>query len=131
LEKNNSLNKEEHEYKAIGVEAHDEANGQLITIKARKEIILSAGYVKIILFFISLCRKKSRSFRMQTLISRLFIEKSLLFSAYKSPVILMHSGIGWEKHLTEMNIDCKVNLHGVGENLLDHVVVRIFILASF
>ena len=39
LEKNN----EGCEYKAIGVEAHDDANDELIIIKARKEIILSAG----------------------------------------------------------------------------------------
>jgi hypothetical protein len=41
LEKNNE---KEHEYKAVGVEAHDDTNGQPIIIKARKEIILSAGY---------------------------------------------------------------------------------------
>ncbi|CAF0940143.1 unnamed protein product [Rotaria sordida] len=34
---------EGREYKAVGVEAHDDTSGQLIIIKARKEIILSAG----------------------------------------------------------------------------------------
>jgi hypothetical protein len=52
----------------------------------------------------------------------------LLFSAYQSPIILMRSGIGSEKHLAEVDIDCKVDLRGVGENLLDHVIVRIFIV---
>ena len=31
------------EYKAVGIEAHDDVSGQPIIIKARKEIILSAG----------------------------------------------------------------------------------------
>lgn len=46
-----------------------------------------------------------------------------LFSAYNSPIILMHSGIGRRDHLVEMNIDCKVDLPGVGENLIDHPIV--------
>ncbi|CAF4988888.1 unnamed protein product, partial [Rotaria sp. Silwood1] len=43
LEKNNLTDKERRAYKAVGVEAHYDANGQSIIIKARKEIILSAG----------------------------------------------------------------------------------------
>jgi choline dehydrogenase-like flavoprotein len=43
VEKNNTHNRDNREYKAIGVEAHDDANGQPIIMKARKEIILSAG----------------------------------------------------------------------------------------
>jgi choline dehydrogenase-like flavoprotein len=39
LEKNN----DEGEYKAVGVEAHDDTTRESIIIKARKEIILSAG----------------------------------------------------------------------------------------
>ncbi len=41
LEKNKD---KEGEYKAVGVEVHDTTNDQSIIIKARKEIILSAGY---------------------------------------------------------------------------------------
>ncbi|CAF3584287.1 unnamed protein product [Rotaria sp. Silwood1] len=76
----------EGEYKAVGVEAHDNTNSQPIIIKANKEIILSAG-------------------------------------AYNSPMVLMHSGIGSEKHLNEVGIGCKINLPGVGENLQDHIIV--------
>jgi choline dehydrogenase-like flavoprotein len=36
-------NKDDCEYKAIGVEVHDDASGESMIIKARKEIILSAG----------------------------------------------------------------------------------------
>jgi hypothetical protein len=43
LEKNNTNNGENHEYKAVGVEVRDDATGQRIIIKSRKEIILSAG----------------------------------------------------------------------------------------
>ncbi len=53
------------------------------------------------------------------------------FSAYNSPMVLMHSGIGWEKHLNEVGIDCKVNLCGVGENLLDHLLVWVAFLDLF
>ncbi|CAF1025670.1 unnamed protein product [Adineta steineri] len=82
LEKNNG----ERQYKAIGVETHDDITGEPIIFKARKEIILSAG-------------------------------------AYNSPMILMHSGIGCKKHLAEVNTNCKVDLPGVGNNLLDHPIV--------
>ncbi|CAF1364630.1 unnamed protein product [Adineta ricciae] len=83
---NGKSNAENREYRAVGVEAHDDVNGQPMIIKARKEIILSAG-------------------------------------AYNSPMILMHSGIGPKEHLIEMNIDCKIDLPGVGENLIDHPIV--------
>ncbi len=53
------------------------------------------------------------------------------FSAYNSPIILMHSGIGRRDHLAEMNIDCKVDLPGVGENLIDHPIVCNVFLHSF
>ncbi|CAF1618062.1 unnamed protein product [Rotaria magnacalcarata] len=43
LENNNTDDKDRGEYKAVGVEAHYDANGQSIIIKARKEVILSAG----------------------------------------------------------------------------------------
>ena len=43
LEKNDTNNRESREYKAVGVEMHENATGQPIVIKARKEIILSAG----------------------------------------------------------------------------------------
>jgi choline dehydrogenase len=43
-------------------------------------------------------------------------------------MVLMHSGIGCAKHLTEMNIDCKVDLPGVGKNLQDHITVCLVLL---
>lgn len=43
LEKNDTDNTESGKYKAVGVEVHKDATGQPIIIKARKEIILSAG----------------------------------------------------------------------------------------
>ena len=38
-------------------------------------------------------------------------------------MILMHSGIGPKDHLTDMNLDCKVDLPGVEENLIDRSIV--------
>lgn len=42
--------------------------------------------------------------------------------AYCSPAILMRSGIGAREQLAQFNIDCKVELPGVGQNLMDHLV---------
>jgi hypothetical protein len=43
LEKIDTDNTKTHKYKAVGVEVHTDATGQPMIIKARKEIILSAG----------------------------------------------------------------------------------------
>lgn len=43
----------------------------------------------------------------------------------------MHSGIGQREHLTKMNIECKIDLPGVGENLIDHPIVSDITLDSF
>ncbi|CAF3785050.1 unnamed protein product [Rotaria sp. Silwood1] len=43
LEKNDKSTEDKRDYKAVGVEAHYDTNGQPIIIKAKKEIILSAG----------------------------------------------------------------------------------------
>lgn len=42
--------------------------------------------------------------------------------AYCSPAILLRSGIGPKQDLALHNIDCKVDLPGVGKNLMDHLV---------
>jgi len=41
--------------------------------------------------------------------------------AYNSPQLLMLSGIGPAEHLTEYDIDVRVDLPGVGRNLQDHL----------
>jgi choline dehydrogenase-like flavoprotein len=42
--------------------------------------------------------------------------------AYCSPTVLMRSGIGPKAELASHGIDCKVDLPGVGKNLMDHLV---------
>lgn len=42
--------------------------------------------------------------------------------AYCSPTILMRSGIGAKEDLATHDIECKVDLPGVGSNLMDHLV---------
>jgi choline dehydrogenase-like flavoprotein len=39
--------------------------------------------------------------------------------AYCSPAILLRSGIGAKKEVEQLGIPCKVDLPGVGKNLLD------------
>ncbi|KAL2066308.1 hypothetical protein VTL71DRAFT_2379 [Oculimacula yallundae] len=46
--------------------------------------------------------------------------------AYCSPTVLMRSGIGAKAELAQHNIECKVDLPGVGKNLMDHLIVFIF-----
>ncbi|KAL2862396.1 GMC family oxidoreductase [Aspergillus lucknowensis] len=46
--------------------------------------------------------------------------------AYCSPAILMRSGIGARDELAQFDIDCKVDLPGVGKNLMDHLIVFMF-----
>jgi choline dehydrogenase-like flavoprotein len=46
--------------------------------------------------------------------------------AYCSPTILLRSGVGPKSELASHGIDCKVDLPGVGKNLMDHLIVFIF-----
>lgn len=43
--------------------------------------------------------------------------------AYCTPAILLRSGIGAAGELEQLGIECKVDLSGVGKNLLDHLVI--------
>lgn len=56
-------------------------------------------------------------------LSTAIAKKSIILSAgaINTPKILMHSGIGPEKHLNDLGIDVRVNLP-VGENLQDHII---------
>lgn len=53
-----------------------------------------------------------------------YATKEIIISggAYCSPIILMRSGIGAKDELQKIGVDCKVDLPGVGKNLMDHVV---------
>lgn len=42
--------------------------------------------------------------------------------AYCSPAILMRSGLGPRAELSSHGIECKLDLPGVGQNLMDHLV---------
>lgn len=44
---------------------------------------------------------------------------------YSSPLILMRSGIGPQRELTELGIEPQINLPGVGKNLHDHAGISI------
>ncbi|NQZ30886.1 MAG: GMC family oxidoreductase N-terminal domain-containing protein [Oceanospirillaceae bacterium] len=47
-----------------------------------------------------------------------------------TPQLLMLSGLGNKQHLTSHGIECKVDLPGVGENLIDHPEVPIIATAK-
>ncbi|EHK98402.1 putative Choline dehydrogenase [Glarea lozoyensis 74030] len=55
-------------------------------------------------------------------------KKEIIISggAYCSPTILMRSGLGPKSELEKHGIDCKIDLPGVGQNLMDHLIVFIF-----
>ncbi|RDW69233.1 FAD protein-2 [Coleophoma cylindrospora] len=46
--------------------------------------------------------------------------------AYCSPAILLRSGLGPKNDLQSLGIDCKLDLPGVGQNLMDHLIVFIY-----
>lgn len=46
--------------------------------------------------------------------------------AYCSPAILMRSGIGPKEELKKLDVKCIVDSPGVGQNLLDHLIVFVF-----
>src|SRR5690606_20579854 len=48
--------------------------------------------------------------------------------ALQSPTLLLRSGIGPAEHLRALGIDCVVDLPGVGENLMDHQGVAVFLV---
>ncbi|EKD18245.1 uncharacterized protein L3040_004797 [Drepanopeziza brunnea f. sp. 'multigermtubi'] len=50
--------------------------------------------------------------------------------AYCSPAILLRSGLGPKAELAEHGIDCKVDLPGLGKNLMDHMIVFIYYLTK-
>ena len=62
------------------------------------------------------CIKKGSSFEVNA-------NKEIILSggAYGSPTILLRSGIGDQSYLNSKEIDCVVDLKGVGENLQDHL----------
>ena len=62
------------------------------------------------------CIKKGSSFEVNA-------NKEIILSggAYGSPTILLRSGIGDQSYLNSKDIDCVVDLKGVGENLQDHL----------
>lgn len=47
--------------------------------------------------------------------------------AYCSPAVLLRSGIGPKSELASHEIDCKIDLPGVGKNLMDHLVSLFYI----
>ena len=62
------------------------------------------------------CIKKDKTFSIKA--SK---EVLLCGGAYGSPSILMRSGIGNKEYLRTKDIDCLIDLPGVGENLQDHI----------
>lgn len=52
----------------------------------------------------------------------------LCAGAINTPTILMRSGIGPDRHLSQLGIATEVDLPGVGQNLIDHASVGIWLI---
>ena len=52
------------------------------------------------------------------------VRKEVIISggAYCSPPILLRSGIGPKEELEQVGVECRIDLPGVGKNLMDHLV---------
>nr|BAM18228.1 glucose dehydrogenase [Papilio xuthus] len=63
---------------------------------------------------------------------KVFASEEVIISAgsINSPQLLMLSGIGEKNHLESKNIDCKVDLPGVGKNLQDHLTINVPIFGT-
>lgn len=63
---------------------------------------------------------------------KIYAKKEVILSAgaFQSPQLLLLSGIGDASYLKDFQIDCKVNLSGVGQNLSDHLFVNINTLCN-
>jgi choline dehydrogenase len=68
------------------------------------------------------CQVKYKSQILDVIADR---ETLLCAGVYGSPQLLMLSGIGPSQHLEEHDIDCKIDVPGVGENLQDHLECHI------
>jgi len=68
---------------------------------------------------------QSVSYYQNNKLKKVIATKEVILSAgaFGSPQILQLSGVGPAKHLKAMNIEVKVDLLGVGNNLQDHVTV--------
>jgi choline dehydrogenase-like flavoprotein len=66
--------------------------------------------------------KKDEEGVMVTSIFKAIREIAVCMGAYGSPGILMRSGIGGKEELKELHIESKVDLPGVGKNVMDHLV---------
>jgi choline dehydrogenase len=66
-------------------------------------------------------REKARGVRLAGSGEEIAAQQVILSAgAYLSPTLLMRSGIGPADHLSDINIDCRVDARGVGNNLADH-----------
>jgi choline dehydrogenase len=63
---------------------------------------------------------------------KIYANKEVILSAgaFQSPQLLLLSGIGDASYLKDFQIDCKVNLSGVGQNLSDHLFININTLCN-
>ena len=125
---NNDFNGEKQE--GVGLYQVTQKNGQrcsaavayLNPVKDRKNLTIFTETVVEKVEFDGLkavgvkCIKKDKTFSIKA-------NKEILLcgGAYGSPSILMRSGIGNKEYLRTKDIDCLIDLPGVGENLQDHI----------
>lgn len=131
---------------AIGLPGNKDYNGKQQNATARFQFTIKDGkrHSAAVAFLKPAMKRKNLTVRTKVMVDKVLIEhdkaigieiansgnsefikcnKEVILSAgaFGSPQILMRSGIGPSDELTKHNIDVKINAHGVGQNLQDHL----------
>lgn len=117
-ENKRSCCKNQNKYKAVGVKAYDKAYLQEVQSGAAFEVICPVESCPNPTDCLAINTDQSLPARTTNYIAKK--EVIVCCGALQSPQLLMLSGIGPKEHLEDVGIKTKINLPGVGSDLLDH-----------
>ncbi len=105
---------------------HSAAAAFLVPILQRPNLTVTTGALVTRLLFEG-TRAVGVEYRHEGILHQARVNREVILSAgtFDSPKLLMHSGIGDAEQLQALGIDIVAHLPGVGQNLLDHVLVTV------